>query len=203
MIETSPDGRVLRAHPAGQWIADSLFGEGVNVTSLTRAQLEQVAARMAQLLLEVFNGAPSQLAQRLLMTDALPACDSLYALTLSGGVGECFRTDDNSNPFRFGDIGPLLAQAIHLDAGFAALPVQVPNQTVRATVIGAGAHTLSLSGSTIWLDGLSLPIRNIPVVHPDASHATSLVEAWLQALTQMDLQPQHDLMHWRCLPSCL
>ncbi|AWV44663.1 ethanolamine utilization protein EutA [Hafnia alvei] len=193
LIETSPDGRVLRAHPAGQWIADSLFGEGVNVTSLTRAQLEQVAARMAQLLLEVFNGAPSQLAQRLLMTDALPACDSLYALTLSGGVGECFRTDDNSNPFRFGDIGPLLAQAIHLDAGFAALPVQVPNQTVRATVIGAGAHTLSLSGSTIWLDGLSLPIRNIPVVHPDASHAASLVEAWLQALTQMDLQPQHDL----------
>lgn len=193
LIETSTDGRVLRAHPAGQWIADSLFGEGVNVTSLTRAQLDQIAARMAQLLLEVFNGAPSPLAQRLLMTDALPACDSLYALTLSGGVGECFRSDDNSNLFRFGDIGPLLAQAIHLDPGFAALPVQVPNQTVRATVIGAGAHTLSLSGSTIWLDGLSLPIRNIPVVHPDASHAASLVEAWLQALTQMDLQPQHDL----------
>jgi ethanolamine utilization protein EutA len=33
--------------------------------------------------------------------------------------------------------------------------VQFPAQTVRATVIGAGAHTLSLSGSTIWLEGFS------------------------------------------------
>lgn len=117
----------------------------------------------------------SSLAQRLLMTDALPVCDSLYALTLSGGVGECFRAGENDNPFRFGDIGLLLAQAIHNDPGFAALPVQA-NQTVRATVIGAGAHTLSLSGSTIWLDGLSLPIRNIPVVHPAGGNVALLVD---------------------------
>lgn len=193
LLETRSDGHVLRAHPAGQWIADSLFGDGVNVENLTLIQLNQIAARMAQLLLEVFNGAPSSLAQRLLMTDALPICDSLYALTLSGGVGECFRAGENDNPFRFGDIGPLLAQAIHNDPGFAALPVQVPNQTVRATVIGAGAHTLSLSGSTIWLDGLSLPIRNIPVVHPAGGNVALLVDEWLQALTQMDLQPQQDL----------
>ncbi len=40
--------------------------------------------------------------------------------------------------------------------------VQFPAQTVRATVIGAGAHTLSLSGSTIWLEGVQLPLRNLP-----------------------------------------
>ncbi|XPE23391.1 ethanolamine ammonia-lyase reactivating factor EutA [Shigella sonnei] len=37
---------------------------------------------------------------------------------------------------------------------------------MRATVIGAGAHTLSLSGSTIWLEGVQLPLRNLPVVIP-------------------------------------
>ncbi len=44
--------------------------------------------------------------------------------------------------------------------------VQFPAQTVRATVIGAGAHTLSLSGSTIWLEGVPLPLRNLPVAIP-------------------------------------
>ncbi len=37
--------------------------------------------------------------------------------------------------------------------------MQFPAQTVRATVIGAGAHTLSLSGSTIWLEDVQLPLR--------------------------------------------
>ena len=38
-------------------------------------------------------------------------------------------------------------------------------------MIGAGAHTLSLSGSTIWLDSITLPVRNIPVVHPALGRA--------------------------------
>jgi ethanolamine utilization protein EutA (predicted chaperonin) len=46
--------------------------------------------------------------------------------------------------------------------GLREMNVQFPAQTVRATVIGAGAHTLSLSGSTIWLEGVALPLRNSP-----------------------------------------
>ncbi len=59
--------------------------------------------------------------------------------------------------------------------------VQFPTQTVRATVIGAGAHTLSLSGSTIWLEGVPLPLRNLPVAIPQ--DAADLPNAWLQALS--------------------
>ncbi|RFT58393.1 hypothetical protein DWG17_27920, partial [Salmonella enterica subsp. enterica serovar Senftenberg] len=29
-----------------------------------------------------------------------------------------------------------------------------------------GAHTLSLSGSTIWLEDVQLPLRNLPVAIP-------------------------------------
>ena len=68
--------------------------------------------------------------------------------------------------------------------------VQFPAQTVRATVIGAGAHTLSLSGSTIWLEGVPLPLRNLPVAIPQ--DAADLPNAWLQALTQLDLAPEAD-----------
>ena len=68
--------------------------------------------------------------------------------------------------------------------------MQFPAQTVRATVIGAGAHTLSLSGSTIWLEGVQLPLRNLPVAIP--IDETDLVSAWQQALIQLDLCPKTD-----------
>ena len=80
---------------------------------------------------------------------------------------------------------PAIAMAIG-----AYLNVQFPAQTVRATVIGAGAHTLSLSGSTIWLEGVQLPLRNLPVAIP--IDETDLVSAWQQALLQLDLDPKTD-----------
>ncbi|AXG47996.1 ethanolamine ammonia-lyase reactivating factor EutA [Photorhabdus laumondii subsp. laumondii] len=198
LLETDPQGNVLRAHPPGVRIVDSLFGENTDIQHLTATQLQQIAMRMSQLLWEVVTGQLTPLAQQLLMTEPLPNCDELncdelYAVTLSGGVGECYREASEHDLFRFHDLGPLLAQAIHRDNDFAKLPLQMPKQTVRATVIGAGAHTLSLSGSTIWLDALSLPLRNIPVVHPDTEATESLAEAWQQALTQMDLHAEQDL----------
>jgi ethanolamine utilization protein EutA len=193
LLETDAQGRVMRAHPPGQWLADALFGSPTDVQHLTLIQLEKMVDRMAQLLWEIVVGQPSELAKRLLMTEALPACDDVYAVTLSGGVGECFRTAQNDDLFRFGDIGPLLARAIRRHAGFAALPVQIPSQTLRATVIGAGAHTLSLSGSTLWLDPVVLPLRNVPVVHPQENAALPLVVRWQQALHQRDLDAGTDL----------
>ncbi|EDB3807145.1 ethanolamine utilization protein EutA, partial [Salmonella enterica subsp. enterica serovar Enteritidis] len=105
-------------------------------------------------------------------------------ITLSGGVGECYRNQP-ADPFCFSDIGPLLATALHEHPRLREMNVQFPAQTVRATVIGAGAHTLSLSGSTIWLEDVQLPLRNLPVAIPQDD--ADLVNAWRQALLQLDL----------------
>ena len=195
LFETDAQGRVSYVHAPGRLIARDCFGEQTDPMSLTVAQLNIIADRMSELLYEVISGRLSPLGRELLMTDGLPENSSYYAVTLSGGVGECYSNPETDNDFRFGDIGPLLAQAIHRDTHFNALPMQTPAQTVRATVIGAGAHTLSLSGSTIWLDSITLPIRNIPVVHPALGRADDedLVNTWSRALTQMDLNPQQDL----------
>jgi ethanolamine utilization protein EutA len=45
--------------------------------------------------------------------------------------------------------------------------VRQPEETLRATVLGAASQTVTLSGSTIWADPDLLPLRNLPVVEPD------------------------------------
>ena len=36
-------------------------------------------------------------------------------------------------------------------------------ETIRATVIGAGCHSAQLSGSTVFCRGIDLPVKNLPV----------------------------------------
>jgi ethanolamine utilization protein EutA len=39
-----------------------------------------------------------------------------------------------------------------------------PAETIRATVIGAGIHTMELSGSTVEYTANSLPVKNVPII---------------------------------------
>lgn len=189
LLETDSQGRVTYAHQPGQKIVDALFGATTDARTLTAVQVMQVAHRMANLIIEVIDGALSMLAQTLMQTDVLPANAKPDMITLSGGVGECY-CNPPADPFCFFDIGPLLAIALHEHPRLRAMNVRFPAQTLRATVIGAGAHTLSLSGSTIWLDDIALPIRNLPVAIP--ANDADLTKAWQQALLLLDLDPRTD-----------
>lgn len=198
LLETDPQGGVARAHLPGKLVCQSLYGEQFDPLTLTKEQLLNVVNLMADLLYQVTIGQPSELAMKLLMTPPLTHVDHYQAITISGGVGTCvYQEVSEDQLFKFGDIGPLLARAIKQHSGFAKLPLKAPKQTIRATVIGAGAHTLSLSGSTIWLKEVSLPIRNIPVIHTRVSginlQVEPLIAAWQQALTQHDLSAEKDL----------
>lgn len=206
LIETDPRGHVTRVHGPAQRICAEVLGSAFDAMQMDQMAMQRVTTRMAELLYEVLQGKPSPLARQLLMTAPLrpESFSRVSAITMSGGVGECFYRGDTATPFAFGDIGPMLAQAIHAHAGMQALPWREPCQTVRATVIGAGAYTLSLSGSTIWLDQVSLPIRNVPVVQPRMTwadhHPHALVDDWTMGLTQMDLDPTRDPFAL-CLPA--
>lgn len=80
-------------------------------------------------------------------------------LSFSGGVADCIAAEQ---PWlAFGDIGPLLGQAIRksrLCRGEFVLGME----TIRATVIGAGCHSAMLSGSTVYCQNVRLPLKNIP-----------------------------------------
>lgn len=193
LIETDEHGRVTRVHEPARVVCTELFGAAQDPARLSVAQLEQVAARMAALVLEVTQGTPSPLAQALLMTPALRETQGLDAVFISGGVGAClYHPETIATPFVYRDIGPLLASALRPLFSRGPFALAEPQQTVRATVIGAGAHTLSLSGSTIWVSAASLPIKNLPVAHPATQDIAGLGVAWSVAVRQLDLDPASD-----------
>lgn len=59
---------------------------------------------MAALIVEVIDGTLSPLAQALMQTALLPAGVKPEVITLSGGVGECYRNQP-ADPFCFPTLG--------------------------------------------------------------------------------------------------
>lgn len=87
--------------------------------------------------------------------------------TVSGGVGELMNRVENDCRdcmIPFGDIGLYLARAIKQVFKQKKIKLVRPAECIRATVIGAGMHSMKLSGSTIYYDKELLPLRNIPVI---------------------------------------
>ena len=82
-------------------------------------------------------------------------------ISFSGGVADCI---DHAHPdFAFGDLGPILGQAIRRSR-LCKSEYRLGTETIRATVIGAGSHSAQLSGSTVFYQNIRFPLKNLPVV---------------------------------------
>lgn len=81
-------------------------------------------------------------------------------ISFSGGVADCIETEHP--PLAFGDLGVLLGRAIR-ESALCRGEYRLGEQTIRATVIGAGCYSTRLSGSTVFYDGVELPKKNLPV----------------------------------------
>ncbi|MHA1480846.1 MAG: ethanolamine ammonia-lyase reactivating factor EutA, partial [Candidatus Thorarchaeota archaeon] len=121
-----------------------------------------IAREYAKALVEVMTGkATSSIAKELMMTDNLNFSIPIQEYSFSGGVAEMFYGSD----ITYDDIGKFLAEEIELLVEELGLLVVEPENKIRATVIGAGAFSLSVSGSTCYFDkSIEFPINNIPVI---------------------------------------
>lgn len=136
---------------------------------IPKPDIEKIATKMAEVLIEVMGGpASSALAKDLMMTGDLDFSIPIDEVMFSGGVAEIIYAGKG----RYNDIGSILAKKIRALAPRLKAPVVEPVNKIRATVIGAGAYSLSVSGSSGFMDDkLILPIRNIPVLRVDAEYA--------------------------------
>ena len=85
-----------------------------------------------------------------------------FEISFSGGVADCIR--EEKKWLEFGDIGPELGRKIR-GSWLCRGQYRLGSETIRATVIGAGCHSLQLSGSTVYVENVDLPKKNLPVVH--------------------------------------
>ncbi|MDD3219022.1 MAG: ethanolamine ammonia-lyase reactivating factor EutA [Lachnospiraceae bacterium] len=90
-------------------------------------------------------------------------------LTVSGGVGECvqrkFKEDTLiEHCMEYLDMGPMLAHEIQMELEKYPQLYTDASEGIRATVIGAGNHSMTVSGSTVGVESEILPMRNIPII---------------------------------------
>lgn len=180
-------GRLLRVDAAGTvtYLSDRMAtvasSVGVDIRVGQRADvraIRRVCDRMVQILAEAVGFAP-----RTELADAVrtPEGDDLHLsrqpdrVCFSGGVAS-YVYEPCDDWFRHGDIGPLLAASIRDGLVSHAAPLLVPRETIRATVVGAGSYTTTVSGSTISYSNEHLfPMKNLPAFFPTpAAEAAAL-----------------------------
>ncbi|GAG56984.1 unnamed protein product, partial [marine sediment metagenome] len=122
----------------------------------------KIALEYAKALVEVMMGpATSAIAKELMMADDLDLSIPIDEVSFSGGVAEMLFGGEGE----YDDIGKYLAEEIRKLVEELDLTIVEPENLIRATVIGAGAFSLSISGSTTFsYENIDLPIGNIPVL---------------------------------------
>lgn len=154
------NGRICYISPVLQGLCQFSVGD-----SITPADFEPVAEMLVQAL-EMAAGLrePTQLLDKLRTAELgehLGCAVKNAVISFSGGVADCIETEHPA--FSFGDMGPILGRAIR-KSRLCQGPYRLGEETIRATVIGAGCHSAQLSGSTVFCQNMTLPIKNRPVV---------------------------------------
>ena len=163
LLKIDPDGRLTYVSP----VLDGLFSKKVG-DYVNRETVLELAKKLVQAL-EMAAGLREEDALLMLLSTkeiATPVCalarNDMKNLTISfsGGVADCIGT---GKPWlAFGDMGPELGQAIR-ESRLCAGEFMLGEETIRATVIGAGSHSAQLSGSTVFYQNIDFPLKNLPV----------------------------------------
>lgn len=162
-------GRLLKFDEAGRVLYRSPVLDGMEELAVGQQPSPNQITTLCQTLVQALEMAAglrpaTELLHKFWTEEAgnpwLPPAD-VEVLSFSGGVAECI--DSRFPALKFGDIGPVLGEAIS-QSRLCAKEYRLGTDAIRATVIGAGSHSAQLSGSTVFYRGVDFPMKNLPVV---------------------------------------
>jgi ethanolamine utilization protein EutA len=158
-------GKIWRIDPPAQAVMQHLGLNHKTGDRISKTDIKRIASTFGKILFEVITGpAKSRLARQLMLTDNLQFPGRIDEYSFSGGVAELMYGGLN----HYDDIGQILADQINALTPRLDAVVVEPANKIRATVIGAGAYSLSISGSSCFVDDqMVFPIRNVPVMRVD------------------------------------
>ncbi|HQO77672.1 MAG TPA: ethanolamine ammonia-lyase reactivating factor EutA [Thermodesulfobacteriota bacterium] len=165
LISLDSEGRINRLNRPAVTVMEHLGLKYATGDFIPETDLRMVSSSLADVLIEVMIGpARLPLAKQLMVTDDLAFRNQIDEYLFSGGVAEFIYGGNGT----YHDIGKMLADAIQSRTHQLKAPVVEPLNKIRATVIGAGSYSLSISGCSGFMDTtLSFPIRNVPVLRVD------------------------------------
>lgn len=165
-VTVSPDGEITYiSKSAGEIAAAKEMNLAVGQRGKER-ELCCLTDAMAEILEEFLGLRPSgRLLSRIVTrgSSGFHYDKPIQAISFSGGVAD-FIYHPEKERFPYGDIGVLLGESIRNSRLLQAFQVYEPEETIRATVIGAGNYTTTVSGSTITYSKDLFPMKNIPVL---------------------------------------
>ena len=205
-------GRLTRLDPAGKFHARQAGFFWSRGDVLSPAQLDKVAASMADLLMAALTQRPLPHAvEHLYLTDPVVDFGRIDGIMFSGGVGEYIYGREDRD---FGDMGRRLGRAIRarIDAGALPWPLLPAGECIRATALGASEYSVQLSGNTSYISkpGELLPRRNLQVLQPsyvceesiDADKLGKAIRAHFTAFDLIEGEGEVALaLRWRGAPS--
>ena len=181
LVATDTADRIERLEPSGmRHAANAGFAWAMGAVA-PWAERKTVGARMADdLIAALTTNPPSQGVAALYLTAPLPSLDGIDAVMISGGVGEYVYGRETRS---FGDLGLTLGRtlAARIAEGRLPWPLLPAAECIRATVLGASAYSVQLSGRTGCISNPAalLPRRNLPVLQPTYAPAEIIDSAAL------------------------
>ena len=158
LVKVDEGGTITYLSPVARQLSSLQEGQRAETS-----QLEELAEKLVQGL-EMAAGLReiSPLWEKLVTRESVETQPILpgAVISFSGGVADCIEKDHP--PFAFGDMGPILGKAIR-KSRLCQSDYMLAENTIRATVIGAGCHSATLSGSTVFYRDVALPVKNLPV----------------------------------------
>jgi ethanolamine utilization protein EutA len=166
LIRVSHDLTVEQISPAAAAVAASAGVEIAKGKKTTIAALTSITNAMASLLEQLMSlteATPLLKAVKTPGSSEFTVPKSINRICFSGGVADHIYSTGR-DPLAYGDIGVLLGKSIHESRLFQEMLVMEAKETIRATVVGAGTYTTSITGSTITYTEDLFPLKNIPVL---------------------------------------
>lgn len=176
LICMNPQGIITKVSPAAAVMAQAAgvsvsVGDRCDELKLTAVTRQMAAALNAYLGVGTGTsaGGKADAILRQIKTPGssdFPRPEKVQAVFFSGGVADLIY-HESADTWAYGDIGVLLGRAIRESRLFTDFQKMEPGETIRATVVGAGTYTTTISGSTITYSDDIFPLKNIPVIKLD------------------------------------
>ncbi len=198
LLAFDENNRIIRIEQPIRFLEERIginFDYGMIITDEQKREIAQILA--ASLYEVIINNIQTSESKNLMMTGHLSFTNDVEEYSFSGGVAEYIykKTDVYYN-----DLGKYLGEELIKIIEEKNLRLYEPDNLIRATVIGAGAYSLQVSGVTTHISNPedTLPIHSIPVINPklDGREITEdkVRDAILSSLQIFDKEEGEDIV---------